>query len=639
MDMKKILLIMLCWPAALMAQNGIVITNFSANAGSKGAPSTLTFDMHWASLQGKVWNDTAWVFIDFNNAGAMTRLPLALGAGNTLTKTSAPGVGQIMEVPGNTSGVWVVGNARDKNASGGSFSATVQLLTATAMANFHGACIYAINYPPVGQYTATDKIKFTGTPDFYLKFKDGSSATVIRSAAKDAYTIPAGKALASFTDASGAPGLIKCKAPAVQTLKASASAYCADLPGVWLVLSGTEPSVVYQLFKDNSQIPSATLTGTGSAATFSGVYAAGTYRVQTAPGVFCLAAMAGAPTIIRYALPSAPTKPSHNARCGAGTVAFGATPPQNCTIDWYTASAGGAVVSGGTGVLSFSPSLKATTTYYAQARHIITGCVSATRLAVTATVNAIPVISYLSGNTNQVLRPKEAIKPPVKYTTNNANMFDISGLPKDITGSWRDNTYTISGIINERTAIGTYTYMVTPRNTTTGCVGSSTSGQITVNDAPPAAATARTWIFGKSKLVWGDRIVALPPNCTQTDVIETNNMATEYKVYNGRHYYTWQCAANSQTVFCPSPWRMPTKEDFEDLKANVNFSVLHSDWGYGGFAIAGVISNVNVSAYYWSSSVSGDYVQCLSYDSHNQINLQSTNRKYYGNQVRCVKNQ
>ncbi|MDR2450111.1 MAG: hypothetical protein LBD52_09165 [Prevotellaceae bacterium] len=97
-------------------------------------------------------------FFRNNKAGKMERLPLLPGA--TLTATSASGVGRVIQYSDNNKGVWVVGNAR----SNGSFSATVQLPTATA--DFPGACAYASNYPPVGEYAATKKIKFTGTPEF-----------------------------------------------------------------------------------------------------------------------------------------------------------------------------------------------------------------------------------------------------------------------------------------------------------------------------------------------------------------------------------------------------------------------------------------------------------------------------------------
>jgi hypothetical protein len=97
--------------------------------------------------------------------------------------------------------VWVVGDARTNS----SFSATVQLLTATA--NLSGMCVYASNYPPVGVFTTETGITFTGTPmyDLLLKEADGSEKTVQSGnpfLVSDEYTVQ------SFTDATGAPGII-----------------------------------------------------------------------------------------------------------------------------------------------------------------------------------------------------------------------------------------------------------------------------------------------------------------------------------------------------------------------------------------------------------------------------------------------
>jgi uncharacterized protein (TIGR02145 family) len=137
-----------------------------------------------------------WVFVDYNEAGKMTRLPLLPGA--TLTDTSAPGVGEVVEVENNNRGVWVVGNARIADA--GSFSATVKLLTTTA--NVTGACAYASNYPPVGEYTGTNTIKFTGTAPYTVMLEGVPEPQMAGSH----YMV--GSTIASFTDKTGAPGLI-----------------------------------------------------------------------------------------------------------------------------------------------------------------------------------------------------------------------------------------------------------------------------------------------------------------------------------------------------------------------------------------------------------------------------------------------
>jgi hypothetical protein len=58
---------------------------------------------------------------------------------------------------------------------------------------------------------------------------------------------------------------------------------------------------------------------------------------------------------------------------------------------------GTALVSGGGSVTSISPSLTSSTTYYAQSRNNMTGCVSTTRLPVTGTVNPIPEPPSMTG--------------------------------------------------------------------------------------------------------------------------------------------------------------------------------------------------------------------------------------------------
>ena len=85
--------------------------------------------------------------------------------------------------------------------------------------------------------------------------------------------------------------------------------------------------------------------------------------------------------------PTAPTG-TNGSRMNAGTVVISATPPAGSTVDWYSNSVGGNVISGGLGVTTYTtPSISNTTTYFAQSRNTTNGCVSSTRTAVVATVN------------------------------------------------------------------------------------------------------------------------------------------------------------------------------------------------------------------------------------------------------------
>jgi hypothetical protein len=193
---KNLLLIMLCCPIVLAAQNGVTVSNLAVNTGS---PTTVTFDVSWNKAGvPPPWSDSVWVFVDYNKNGKMERLPLSAGA--TLTATS-PG-GKVVTASGNAQGVWVVGNAR----SAGSFSATVQL--PTAVSGIGGACVYASNYPPMGVFEHEDGVFFTGTPVYDLVFRDGNRAQQNWMVSGSSFTVPGSFTLVSFSDKTGAPGRI-----------------------------------------------------------------------------------------------------------------------------------------------------------------------------------------------------------------------------------------------------------------------------------------------------------------------------------------------------------------------------------------------------------------------------------------------
>jgi hypothetical protein len=214
--------LLLLFPLVLSAQNGVTVSNLVVTEGS---PTSVTFSVSWKNTDmPALWSDSVWVFVDYNDAGTMKRLPLLQGA--TLTETSAPGVAEVIEEPGNDQGVWVVGNAKSPANSNGSFSATVQLLTNTATAA--GACAYASNYPPVGKYTSADNISFTGTPMYEIVLKETSSGNTYTAYSKGVYPIPEGSTFVSFTDATGAPGIIHCFPPAAPTVVNAA--FCYGLP-------------------------------------------------------------------------------------------------------------------------------------------------------------------------------------------------------------------------------------------------------------------------------------------------------------------------------------------------------------------------------------------------------------------------
>jgi hypothetical protein len=196
--------VLFCWSAT--AQNGVTVSNLAVHAG------TVTFNVSWKKADmPALWSDSVWVFVDYNHAGRMERLPVT-----NATATA----GTVSKVQGNDKGVWVIGNAR----SAGSFSATVQLRS--TIVDVAGACAYASNYPPVGEYTATNKIEFTGTPPYNLVLAAECGAQSYTYSTHDSYyKLHNGETLLSFTDKTGASGRLLEMPYAPPPFAISASTY------------------------------------------------------------------------------------------------------------------------------------------------------------------------------------------------------------------------------------------------------------------------------------------------------------------------------------------------------------------------------------------------------------------------------
>ncbi|MEP2510075.1 MAG: DUF6443 domain-containing protein [Reichenbachiella sp.] len=82
-------------------------------------------------------------------------------------------------------------------------------------------------------------------------------------------------------------------------------------------------------------------------------------------------------------------------RCGSGSVTISATTGgYGNEIKWYSASSGGSLLHTGG---SYSPTVSSTTTYYAASHSTTTGCTDTDRVAVTATVDAVPNLYSVTG--------------------------------------------------------------------------------------------------------------------------------------------------------------------------------------------------------------------------------------------------
>ena len=100
-------------------------------------------------------------------------------------------------------------------------------------------------------------------------------------------------------------------------------------------------------------------------------------------------------------VPTAPTNVTATPAtlCGSGTPTLKATAgTDGTTLKWYDASTGGNLLETGT---SYTPAaaISTTTTYYASSYNATTTCESSSRVAVTVTVNPVPVATITQGAT------------------------------------------------------------------------------------------------------------------------------------------------------------------------------------------------------------------------------------------------
>jgi hypothetical protein len=350
-----------------------------------------------------------------------------------------------------------------------------------------------------------------------------------------------------------------------------------------------------------------------------------------------------------------PTNPIgvNNSRCGDGTVTISAT-SSGAVIDWYAAASGGSSVSTGTSYTT--PNITATKTYYAQARISATGCVSASRTAVTATRNNVPAIARTGGAASQTVDANVSITNIVYTASNGATAITLSSgsWPSGITGATSGLSYTIAG---KTWVAGTTNYTI--KATGEGSCTYTTSGAITViATAPPLAASTQTWVITGNGITqtWSDRINV--PACDKASYANnaSNPQCRSHTINSVKYYYyNWPYVNANQTTMCPpgSNWRVPTKDDFVALDIalggnGVTPRAVTYDWiqstymniwngEFSGNADNGNTPGNYENMVYWSITPSKtNYAYGLQYRA-NELNVSGSHWYAYGLQCRCVR--
>jgi hypothetical protein len=158
----------------------------------------------------------------------------------------------------------------------------------------------------------------------------------------------------------------------------------------------------------------------------------------------------------------------------------------------------------------------------------------------------------------------------------------------------------------------------------------------TLTATPTYAASTQTWTFGSSTLTWSDAIQI--PGCNK-DTYENNGAEPQCRSYtsgtNTWYYYNWPYVNQHAAQLCPSPWRVPTKDDLDVLVGATNGATLMSSWGSAGYALGSSIYYVGSYGYYWSSTeLATSYAYCMRFDTGNAYTPSAF--KDQGYQVRCV---
>jgi hypothetical protein len=192
---------------------------------------------------------------------------------------------------------------------------------------------------------------------------------------------------------SAVSGAITVSALSVAGTASSDQTICSGTNPTNITLAGNTGTIQWTSSTNNinfSNISGATAS-TLSAAQMGSLSTTTYYRAVVTNNV-CPASNSNVVTVSVNLRPTV-SSVTGNSRCGAGSLTLSAMPSTG-VINWFSSSTGGVALA--TGLTYTTPSISASTTYYAEA--ISNGCTSTVRTAVTALVNALPTSS--SGNLN-----------------------------------------------------------------------------------------------------------------------------------------------------------------------------------------------------------------------------------------------
>jgi hypothetical protein len=298
--------------------------------------------------------------------------------------------------------------------------------------------------------------------------------------------------------------------------------------------------------------------------------------------------------------------------------------------------------------------LTATATYSVVVTNGMDACSTTSDNAV-VTVHKLPTITLASGSTAQTVTYGTAMTQ-IKYNTANASSATVAGLPSGVSGAWASNVYTISGTA---TGSGTHNYTVTTTNGN-GCTNAKATGRITVSlpaTCDPTALTLGTVGFANNTTYERNGITLSAPVTVTYCSSATYGDGSTTPPYPAKcqsnssytaDWFSWCMVTEYGSKLCPSPWRVPSYDDFckyGGQSADCNVNVTDRYAGVDGWELTGYCQmrwgpyNVGSIGMYWTKDELSDQPQIGKsvqvYSDY--IDFTTASGKYHGLSLRCVK--
>jgi hypothetical protein len=542
-----------------------------------------------------------WVFVEYtthpHNPASMSRATFTEVKCNPVAACT---YSESSPSDANGQGFWVIKSA-------------VVSATLTKDPGMFSWCAYAINVPPNAEVKAEGGYKLFGTPpfsinndEFFVNSDELGAGTCITSISDLTYN-PAG----FLRDP---PMTVTANAPATWCAESEFSFMASPVGSITNEMNYTW-SIVGAGTTTTATTPDNPYTTTLATAN-TDPYTPYTYTVYVTNANGCTSTVSEARTITVYAIPVIEDVSSATI-CSGLTAALSATASNVTDLATYTWYVGDYSAETTTTSTYTTPALTATAstnvTYMVQITNA-TGCTSTVAMG-TITVNSLPVPAFLS-------------HPTAVYPNNQATFtaYDADG-----SGGSYCFTFECSECVRNPFLTGLdvpaaahclwdskcdfvpeNTYLVTMPDAGIMTVSvevknqyectSATSTEVLVSDAftPPFTETYGT-------LTWSGALRKPVIGCTSMSALSDDNPLTaQYKADGAAtygYYYNWACVENHAGELCPSPWRVPTKEDF-DILTETDYSILSSAWGFPGYAM---VSNATVTdegsyATFWSAT-------------------------------------